>query len=50
MTKKKQTKPTEEQVWRYIIDHAHEDFPLDQTLEDFYQKVIEYNKMLDEDN
>lgn len=49
-TKKKQNKPTEEQIWRYVVDHRGEDFPMDQTLADFYEKVIEYCKRLDEDN
>lgn len=42
------TSPTNEQIMMYILDHRNEDFPMDQTLEDFYEKVLEYAKTLDE--
>lgn len=41
-------KPTEEQIFRYVIDHRNEDFPMDQTLEEFYEKVLAYAKIMDE--
>lgn len=42
------TKPTKEQIMVYILDHTNEDFPMCQTLEDFYNKVIEYTKTVGE--
>lgn len=43
-------KPTEEQIMRYVFDHRTEDFPMDQTLEDFYQKVLKYWAELNNSN
>ena len=39
---------TPEEIFRYIIDHRNEDFPMDQTLTQFYQKVEDYSKLLKE--
>ena len=41
-------KPTQEQIMRYIFDHTGEDFPMDQTLNDFYDKVLKYAEIVDE--
>ena len=41
-------KPTSEQIMRYIADHTNEDFPMDQTLDEFYNKVLEYVKIVGE--
>ncbi len=48
MKKTPKTKPTDEQIIRYIADHTNEDFPMDQTLEQFYEKVLAYAKIVDE--
>lgn len=37
-------KPTEEEILEYIFTHTTEDFPMDQTLDDFYKKVKEWAK------
>lgn len=44
MMKNKIKKPTEKEIWNYIATHTNEDFPIDQTLEDFYKKVKEWAK------
>ena len=36
--------PTEKEIMDYIFIHRTEDFPMDQTLEDFYKKVKEWAK------
>ncbi|MBQ6628005.1 MAG: hypothetical protein IJH65_04235 [Methanobrevibacter sp.] len=35
-------KVTDEEIMEYVITHVMEDFPMDQTLEDFYKKVREW--------
>lgn len=44
---KTKNKPTEKQIMRYVFDHTNEDWPLDQTMDDFYEKVLKYMEMLD---
>ena len=36
-------KPTEEMIFEYIIYHTNEDWPMDQTVGDFYKKVNEWH-------
>lgn len=33
---------TEKEVTTYILTHSTEDFPMDQTLDDFYRKVKDW--------
>ena len=37
-------KPTDQLILEYILTHTNEDFPMDQTLEDFYKKVEDWDK------
>ena len=48
MAGQKYSKVTPEDIFRYIIDHRTEDFPMDQTLTQFYKKVEDYSKLLKE--
>lgn len=48
MTMKNKEKPTEEQIARYIADHTNEDWPMEQTIRDFYDKVLAYSKIVGE--
>ena len=47
-TRPENRQPTEEQIMRYIMDHTNEDFPMDQTLKQFYEKVLAYDKIVGE--
>lgn len=36
-------RPIEEEIAKYIALHRTEDFPMDLSLEEFYEKVKEFN-------
>lgn len=49
MTKKMTSKmPTEEQIMTYIWDHRTEDWPMDLTLGEFYDRVLKYSEIVGE--
>ena len=50
MVGNKHSNPSEEDVWNYIKYHTNEDWPMDQTLQDFNDKVVEFKEILDKYN
>ena len=40
-------KPSKEDQFIYLLYHTTEDFPMDRTLEDYYEKVREFRKEYD---
>lgn len=40
--------PDEQMIFEYVMTHQNEDFPMDQTLEEFYAKVLEWAKEVGE--
>lgn len=40
-------KPSKEDQFIYLLYHTNDDFPMDRTLEEYYEKVCEFRKEYD---